>query len=56
MLSRCLTHRMAGWRRTVSELRAALLEADDLLAGLLRVAEATRTVLGVDWGRADSGA
>jgi GAF domain-containing protein len=34
--------------RTVSELRAALPEADDLLAGLLRVAEATRTVLEVD--------
>jgi ANTAR domain-containing protein/GAF domain-containing protein len=34
--------------RTVSELRAALPEADDLLAGLLQVAEATRTVLEVD--------
>jgi GAF domain-containing protein len=34
--------------RTVRELRAALPDADDLLAGLLRVAEATRTVLGVD--------
>jgi GAF domain-containing protein len=34
--------------RTVHELRAALPEADDLLAGLLRVAEATRTVLQVD--------
>ena len=34
--------------RTVSDLRAALPEADDLLAGLLRVAEATRTVLEVD--------
>jgi hypothetical protein len=34
--------------QTVSELRAALPEADDLLAGLLRVAEATRTVLEVD--------
>ena len=34
--------------RTVSELRATLPEADDLLAGLLRVAEATRTVLEVD--------
>jgi GAF domain-containing protein len=34
--------------RTVSELRAALPEADDLLVGLLRVAEATRTVLEVD--------
>jgi GAF domain-containing protein len=34
--------------RTVHELRAALPEADDLLAGLLRVAEATRTVLEVD--------
>ena len=34
--------------RTVGELRAALPEADDLLAGLLRVAEATRTVLEVD--------
>jgi hypothetical protein len=34
--------------RTVQELQAALPEADDLLAGLLRVAEATRTVLEVD--------
>jgi GAF domain-containing protein len=34
--------------RTVTELRAALPEADDLLVGLLRVAEATRTVLEVD--------
>jgi GAF domain-containing protein len=34
--------------RTVSELRAALLQAEDLLAGLQRVAEATRTVLEVD--------
>jgi GAF domain-containing protein len=34
--------------RTVQELRAALPEADDLLAGLVRVAEATRTVLEVD--------
>jgi GAF domain-containing protein len=34
--------------RTVRELRAALPEADDLLVGLLRVAEATRTVLEVD--------
>jgi GAF domain-containing protein len=34
--------------RTVGELRAALPEADDLLAGLLRVAEAARTVLEVD--------
>lgn len=34
--------------RTVSELRATLPEADDLLAGLLRLAEATRTVLEVD--------
>jgi GAF domain-containing protein len=34
--------------RTVTELRAALPEADDLLAGLQRVAEATRTVLEVD--------
>src|SRR4029450_7886215 len=43
---------MAGDRqsvaRTVQELRVALREADDLLAGLLRVAEATRTVLEVD--------
>ena len=34
--------------RTVTELRAALPEADDLLAGLLRVTEATRMVLEVD--------
>jgi GAF domain-containing protein len=34
--------------RTVQELRSALPEADDLLAGLLGVAEATRTVLEVD--------
>jgi putative methionine-R-sulfoxide reductase with GAF domain len=34
--------------RTVQELRAALPQADDLLAVLLRVAEATRTVLEVD--------
>jgi GAF domain-containing protein len=34
--------------RTVHELRVALPEADDLLAGLLRVAEAARTVLEVD--------
>jgi GAF domain-containing protein len=34
--------------RTVQELRAALPGDDDLLAGLLRVAEATRTVLEVD--------
>jgi GAF domain-containing protein len=34
--------------RTVQELRVALPEADDLLAGLLRVAEAARTVLEVD--------
>jgi hypothetical protein len=34
--------------RTVSDLRAALPEADDLLWGLQRVAEATRTVLEVD--------
>jgi hypothetical protein len=34
--------------RTVTELRAALPEADDLLAGLLRVADATRTALEVD--------
>jgi hypothetical protein len=34
--------------RTVQELRTALPEDDDLLAGLLRVAEATRTVLEVD--------
>ena len=34
--------------RTVSELRAALPDTGDLLAGLLRVAEATRTMLKVD--------
>jgi ANTAR domain/GAF domain len=34
--------------RTVRDLRATLPEADDLLAGLQRVAEATRTVLEVD--------
>ena len=34
--------------RTVSELRAALPEADDLLAGLLRVAQVTQRVLDVD--------
>jgi GAF domain-containing protein len=34
--------------RTVHELRVALPEADDLLAGLLRVAEAARAVLEVD--------
>ena len=34
--------------RTVRDLRATLPEADDLLSGLQRVAEATRTVLGVD--------
>jgi GAF domain-containing protein len=34
--------------RTVQELRAALPGADDLLGGLLRVAEATRTVLELD--------
>jgi GAF domain-containing protein len=34
--------------RTVSELRTALPETDDLLAGLLRLAEATRTALEVD--------
>jgi hypothetical protein len=34
--------------RTVSELRAAVPEDGDLLAGLLRVAEATRTALEVD--------
>ena len=34
--------------RTVEELRRALPEADDLLAGLLRLAEATRSVLEVD--------
>ena len=34
--------------RTVQELRTALPGDDDLLAGLLRVAEATRTVLEVD--------
>ena len=34
--------------RTVRDLRATLPEADDLLSGLQRVAEATRTVLEVD--------
>src|SRR4029453_3981893 len=34
--------------QTVQELRTALPEADDLLAGLLRVAEGTRIVLEVD--------
>jgi GAF domain-containing protein len=34
--------------RTVGELRAMLAEAGDLLAGLQRVADATRTVVGVD--------
>jgi putative methionine-R-sulfoxide reductase with GAF domain len=34
--------------RTISELRAAVPETGDLLAGLLRVAEATRTALEVD--------
>jgi GAF domain-containing protein len=34
--------------RTVTELRAALPDVDDLLAGLLRVAQATRAVLEVD--------
>jgi GAF domain-containing protein len=34
--------------RTVGELRAAAPDAGDLLAGLLRVAEATRTALEVD--------
>jgi ANTAR domain/GAF domain len=34
--------------RTVSELRAAVPETGDLLAGLLRVAEVTRTALEVD--------
>jgi ANTAR domain/GAF domain len=34
--------------RTIQELRVALPEDGDLLAGLLRVAEATRTVLEVD--------
>ena len=34
--------------RTVGELRAALAEAGDLLAGLQRVVDATRTVVGVD--------
>jgi hypothetical protein len=33
--------------RTVAELQAALPEADDLLAGLLRVAQATRPILKV---------
>jgi len=37
---------MVAW--TVTELRVAPPEADDLLAGLPRVAEATRTVLAVD--------
>jgi GAF domain-containing protein len=46
-----------GWRvtvdrqvvaRTVRDLRATLPEADDLLVGLQRVTEATRTVLEVD--------
>jgi hypothetical protein len=41
----CDRHRVAG---TIRQLRAALPEADDLLAGLLGVAEATRTVLEVD--------
>ena len=34
--------------RTVGELRAMLAEAGDLLAGLQRVVDATRTVVGVD--------
>jgi len=34
--------------RTVGELRAMLAEADDLLAGLQRVVDATRTVVEVD--------
>jgi len=34
--------------QTVTDLRAALPEADDLLAGLQRVAEATRRILEVD--------
>jgi hypothetical protein len=34
--------------RTISELRAAVPEDGDLLAGLLRLAEATRTALEVD--------
>jgi GAF domain-containing protein len=34
--------------RTVGELRATLAEAGDLLAGLQRVVDATRTVVGVD--------
>jgi signal transduction protein with GAF and PtsI domain len=34
--------------RTVGELRAMLVEAGDLLAGLQRVVDATRTVVGVD--------
>ena len=34
--------------RTVAELRATLPQAGDLLAGLQRVVEATRTVVGVD--------
>jgi hypothetical protein len=34
--------------QTVSQLRTTLLQADDLLARLQRVAEATRRVLEVD--------
>jgi hypothetical protein len=34
--------------RTVGELRTMLAEAGDLLAGLQRVVDATRTVVGVD--------
>jgi hypothetical protein len=34
--------------RTVGELRATLPQAGDLLVGLQRVVEATRTVVGVD--------
>ena len=34
--------------RTVGELRATLPRTSDLLAGLQRVVEATRTVVGVD--------
>jgi hypothetical protein len=34
--------------RTVGELRATLPQAGDLLVGLGRVVEATRTVVGVD--------
>ena len=34
--------------RTVGELRAALARDGDLLVGLGRVVEATRTVVGVD--------